>query len=79
MQLMWIYYEIRTVTFRELKKRVTLELAQQQSMLSDRLQNKPFWISDKQQHKLEDIKSDGGLLETDPCENNKQSSHKGYG
>jgi hypothetical protein len=49
------------VTFKDLKKRVTLETAQQQeqSRLFGRLQNKPFWIWDKQQHKLEDIRTDG--------------------
>jgi hypothetical protein len=49
------------VTFKDLKKRITLETAQQQeqSRLFGRLQNKPFWIWDKQQHKLEDIRTDG--------------------
>jgi hypothetical protein len=47
------------VTFKDLKKRVTLELTQQQSRLSERLYNKPFWIWNIEQHKLEDIKTDG--------------------
>jgi hypothetical protein len=49
------------VTFKDLRKRVISETAiqQQQSRLFDRLQGKPFWIWDKQQHKLEDIKTDG--------------------
>jgi hypothetical protein len=47
------------VTFKDLKKRVTLELTQQQSKLSERLYNKPFWIWNVEQHKLEDIKTDG--------------------
>jgi hypothetical protein len=46
------------VTFKDLRKRVCIE-AQQQSRLFERLQNKPFWIWDKQQHKLEDIKTNG--------------------
>jgi hypothetical protein len=46
------------VTFKDLKKRVSLELPQQ-SRFFERLQNKPFWIWDKQQHKQEDIKTDG--------------------
>jgi hypothetical protein len=48
------------VTFKDLKKRISLEaIAQQQSKLFERLQNKPFWIWDQQQHKLEDIKTNG--------------------
>jgi hypothetical protein len=47
------------VTFKDLKKRVSLATTQQQSKLTERLQDKPFWIWDKQQHKLEDIKADG--------------------
>ena len=47
------------MTFKDLKKRVTLELTQQQSKLSERLYNKPFWIWNVEQHKLEDIKTDG--------------------
>jgi hypothetical protein len=47
------------LTFKELKKRVTLEAPQQQSRLFDRLQNKSFWIWNVEQHKLEDIKTYG--------------------
>jgi hypothetical protein len=47
------------LTFKELKKRVTTEITQQQSKLSERLLNKPFWVWDKQQHKQEDIKTNG--------------------
>ena len=48
------------MTFKDLKKRVSLEAtAQQQLRLNERLQNKPFWIWDKQQHKLEDVRTDG--------------------
>jgi hypothetical protein len=47
------------VTFKELRKRVTLETSRQQSRLFEKLLNKPFWIWDKQQHKLEDIRTDG--------------------
>jgi hypothetical protein len=35
------------VTFKDLKKRVSLEVSQEQSRLFDRLQGKPFWIWDK--------------------------------
>jgi hypothetical protein len=47
------------LTFKDLKKRVTLDLAQQQSMLFEILQNKPFWIWNTEQHKLEDIRTSG--------------------
>jgi hypothetical protein len=48
------------VTFKDLKKRVSLEATtKQQSKLFERLYNKSFWILDKQQHKQEDIKTDG--------------------
>jgi hypothetical protein len=51
------------VTFKDLKKRVSLEVSQEQSRLIDRLQGKPFWIWDKQQqHKQEDIKNKRRLL-----------------
>jgi hypothetical protein len=38
------------LTFKDLKKRVSLESAQQQSRLFGRLQNKPFWIWNAEQH-----------------------------
>jgi hypothetical protein len=47
------------VTFKDLKKRVAIEQAQQQSRLFERLQNKPFWIWNKEGHKQEDIKTNG--------------------
>jgi hypothetical protein len=50
------------LTFRDLKKRVTLEttiLQQQQSKLFERLRNKPFWIWDIEEHKLEDARTHG--------------------
>jgi hypothetical protein len=49
------------VTFKDLKKRVNLEttIAQQQSGLIERLQNKPFWIWDIQEHKYEDSRTKG--------------------
>ena len=47
------------MTFKDLKRRVTIETAQQQYRLTEKLQNKPFWIGDKQEHKLEDIKTKG--------------------
>jgi hypothetical protein len=48
------------VTFKDLNKRVTLEAAQQQySRLFEGLHNKPFWIWDLEEHKQEDIKTNG--------------------
>jgi hypothetical protein len=47
------------VTFKDLKKRVTLEVTQQQIKFFERLKNKPFWIWDMEEHKQEDIKTNG--------------------
>ena len=47
------------MTFKDLKKRVTLETAQQQSILFERLRNKSFWIWNIQEHKQEDINTKG--------------------
>jgi hypothetical protein len=48
------------VTFKDLKKRVCLgTLAQQQSRLFERLQDKPFWIWNVEEHKQEDIRTNG--------------------
>jgi hypothetical protein len=46
------------VTFKDLKKRLTLGVAQQ-FRLFEKLSNKPFWIWDQKQHKLEDVKTNG--------------------
>jgi hypothetical protein len=43
------------LAFKDIKKRVMLKTSQQKS----RLLNKPFWIWDQQQHKLEDIITNG--------------------
>ena len=49
---------IAELTFRDLKKRVSLEtVAQQQSNPLERLQNKPFWIWNKEEHRQQDIKT----------------------
>jgi hypothetical protein len=48
------------MTFKDLKKRVGLEaISQQQSKLFGRLQNKPFWIWNAEEHKQEDIRTRG--------------------
>jgi hypothetical protein len=46
---------IKYSDIKDLKKRVTLETAQQ-SRLFERLQNKPFWIWNIEAHKQEDVK-----------------------
>ena len=50
------------MTFKDLRKRVSLETAQQQQQQTrpfDRLRNKPFWIWNIAEHKLEDLKTNG--------------------
>jgi hypothetical protein len=47
------------VTFKHLKKRVSLATTLQQSKLAETLHNKPFWIRDVQEHKLEDTITNG--------------------
>jgi hypothetical protein len=47
------------VTFKHLKKRVSLATTQQQSKLTQRLHNKPFWIWNIEQHKQEDVHTKG--------------------
>jgi hypothetical protein len=48
------------VTFKDLKKRVSLETTtQQQSKLAETLHNKPFWIWNVQEHKQEDVRTNG--------------------
>jgi hypothetical protein len=48
------------VTFKDLKKRVTLQAAQQQSKLFEKLYDKPFWIWNIEEHKQEDVRTNGG-------------------
>ena len=47
------------MTFKDLKKRVTLEVTQQQSRLTERLKNKPFCIWNIGKHKREDTRTNG--------------------
>jgi hypothetical protein len=47
------------LTFKDLKKRITLETPQQQYKLFDRLRNKLFWIWNVEEHKEEDARTDG--------------------
>ena len=50
---------ISIVIFKDLKKRVSLETTHQQFTLFERLQNTPFWIWNIDEHKQEDIKTNG--------------------
>jgi hypothetical protein len=48
------------VTFKDLKKRFSLvQTTPQRSKALERLRNKPFWIWDVEEHKREDIKTNG--------------------
>ncbi len=47
------------MTFKDLKKKVSLEIIQQQFKLLDVYKDKPFWIWNIDKHKQEDIKTDG--------------------
>ena len=48
------------MTFKDLKKRVSLETTtQQRSRLTEIMHNKPFWIWNIVEHKQEDIKTNG--------------------
>jgi hypothetical protein len=57
---MILQYTYTNVTFKDLKKIVSLEAATpQQSRLSEILKDKPFWIWNIEVHKHEDIKTNG--------------------
>jgi hypothetical protein len=45
------------MTFKDLKKRISIN--QQQIQSFDKLQNKPFWIWNIEEHKQEDIRTKG--------------------
>jgi hypothetical protein len=47
------------LTFKDLKKIVSLVTTQQQSRLFERLVNKPFWIWNIEEHKHEDVRTNG--------------------
>src|SRR6187200_2102546 len=47
------------MTFKDLKKRINNNNQQQQTQSFDKLQNKPFWIWNIEEHKQEDIKTKG--------------------
>src|SRR5207237_7883883 len=47
------------MTFKDLKKRIISSSNQQQTQSFDKLQNKPFWIWNIEEHKLEDVRTKG--------------------
>jgi hypothetical protein len=47
------------MTFKDLNKKVSLEIIQQQFKLLDVYKDKPFWIWNIEEHKQEDIKTNG--------------------
>ena len=47
------------MTFKDLKKRVGLEITRPQYGLTGRLHDKPFWIWGIEEHMSEDIRTDG--------------------
>ena len=47
------------MTFKDLRKGISLEATEQQSRLFERTHNKPFWIWDIEEHKQGDIKTNG--------------------
>jgi hypothetical protein len=47
------------VTFKELQRLVQSNGQINNSELQTKMQNKPFWIFDKEQHSLEDIRTKG--------------------
>ena len=62
MLLLQIRNEITTMTFKDLKKKIinsSSNQQQQQTQSFDRLRNKPFWIKNIEEHKLEDIRTKG--------------------
>jgi hypothetical protein len=53
-------YHVQQMTFRDLQKLVSQSKRDNiRKELFQRLQGKPFWIWDKQQHRSEDIKTEG--------------------
>jgi hypothetical protein len=47
------------VTFKDLKKRISLATEKQQFRLFERLHDKPFWIWNIVEHKQEDVRTNG--------------------
>jgi hypothetical protein len=47
------------MTFKDLRKRISSSGSQQQTQSFDKLQDKPFWIWDIEEHKLEDLRTKG--------------------
>ena|SRR6187397_42748 len=47
------------MTFKDLKRSINVSSNQQQTHFFDKLHNKPFWIWDIEEHKLEDVRTKG--------------------
>ncbi|HZA06836.1 MAG TPA: hypothetical protein VE619_03945 [Nitrososphaeraceae archaeon] len=56
--LIYISLCTQRLTFKDLKKRVTIEITRHYKLF-ERLQTKPFWIWNVQDHKQEDIRTNG--------------------
>lgn len=52
---------VELVTLKDPKKLVQSQSSLEQSQLSQKLKDKPFWVWDQQQHKREDIRTKGLL------------------
>ena len=47
------------MTFKDLKKRISIEIPQHQSRFFERLQDKLFWIWNVEEHKQQDVRTNG--------------------
>jgi hypothetical protein len=55
-----ITFKVATIAFKDLQKLVSQQQRENtRKELFQKLQDKPFWVWDKQQHKQEDIRTDG--------------------
>ena len=55
-----ITFKVATIVFKDLQKLVSQQQRENtRKELFQRLQDKPFWVWDKQQHKQEDIRTGG--------------------
>jgi hypothetical protein len=59
MLLLYTRNAIIIMTFRDLKRRISSSRSQQQTQFFDKLQNKPFWIWNIEEHKREDVRTNG--------------------
>jgi hypothetical protein len=59
MLLLYTRNAIIIMTFRDLKRRISSSRSQQQTQFFDKLHNKPFWIWNIEEHKREDVRTNG--------------------